>query len=117
MMILISTHCTSNRHANTILKGVLTLDKENKIEDWEPMFRQRFASSPNDISLDYMVNLTISLFRFRDLMKELPEEYRDGLAELDDDYYDLVTEASRAFYRLGYQDALQQQQNEQEGDR
>ena len=93
------------------------MDENNKIEDWELMFRQRANSSPQDVSLEYAVALTITLFKFRDLMKELPEEFRDGFAEVDDDYNDLVSEASRAFYRLGWFDALQHLQSSDKGDR
>ncbi len=91
------------------------MDENNKIADWEFMFRQRANSSPQDISLEYAVALTITLFKFRDLMKELPEEYRDGFAEVDDDYNDLVSEASKAFYRWGWFDALQHLQTANEG--
>lgn len=91
------------------------MDENNKIEDWEFMFRQRANSSPQDVSLEYAVALTITLFKFRDLMKELPEEYRDGFAEVDDDYNDLVSEASKAFYRLGWSDALQHLQSSDKG--
>lgn len=93
------------------------MDENNRIEDWEFEYRQRSASSPQNISLDYAVALTVTLFKFRDLMKELPEEYRDGFAEVDDDYNDLVNEASKAFYRLGWHDALQHQQSATEGAR
>lgn len=93
------------------------MDTEKEMEDWEFMFRQRANSSPQNISLEYAVALTITLFKFRDLMKELPEEYRDGFAEVDDDYNDLVNEASKAFYRLGWHDALQHQQHATEGAR
>lgn len=93
------------------------MDENNRIEDWEIAYRQRSASSPQNISLDYAVALTVTLFKFRDLMKELPEEYRDGFAEVDDDYNDLVNEASKAFYRLGWHDALQHQQSATEGAR
>ena len=62
------------------------MDTEQKIEDWELLFRQRVSSSPQDISLDYAVQLTIALFQFRDLMKEIEEDHRDALAELDDSY-------------------------------
>ena len=90
--------------------------EENKMmEDWEIMFRQRANSSPQDVSLEYAVALTITLFKFRDLMKELPEEYRDGFAEVDDDYNDLVSEASKAFYRWGWSDALQHLQSSDKG--
>ena len=91
------------------------MDKENKIEDWERMFKQRLASSPQDISPGYAIQMIIVLFKFKDIMKEIPEEYWDQLNELDDDWDDLLTEASRAFYRFGFMDAMQQ--NEQEGDR
>lgn len=90
--------------------------EENKMmKDWEFMFRQRANSSPQNISLEYAVALTITLFKFRDLMKELPEEYRDGFAEVDDDYNDLVSEASKAFYRWGWSDALQHLQSSDKG--
>ena len=82
------------------------MDTEQKIEDWELLFRQRVSSSPQDISLDYAVQLTIALFQFRDLMKEIEEDHRDALAELDDSYNDLLTAASKAYYRLGYLDAM-----------
>ena len=79
------------------------------------MFRQRASSSLQDVSLEYGVVPTVHLFKFRDLMKELPEEFRDGFAQVDDDYNDLVTEASKAFYKLGWHDSLQHQQNTEEG--
>lgn len=91
------------------------MDNENKIEDWEFMFRQRVSSSPQDVSVNYAVILLVVLFKFRDLVKEIPEDQREELAELDDDYNDLVAEASKEFYRMGWQDALQQQQNADEG--
>ena len=93
------------------------MDENNRIEDWELEYCQRAASSPQNISLDYAVALTVTLFKFRDLMKELPEEYRDGFAEVDDDYNDLVNVASKALYRLGWHDALQHQQSTTEGAR
>lgn len=93
------------------------MDDNIRIEDWEFAYRQRASSSPQAISLDYAVALTVTLFKFRDLMKELPEEFRDDFAEVDDDYNDLVTEASKSFYKLGWHDALKQQQVTPEGDR
>ncbi len=92
-----------------------TNQEVGRLEDWEFMFRQRVGSSPQDVSVNYAVILLVVLFKFRDLVKEIPEDQREELTELDDDYNDLVAEASKAFYRMGWRDALQQQQNTDEG--
>jgi hypothetical protein len=92
-------------------------EQNGQLEDWEFAYRQRASSSPQMVSLDYAVALTVTLFKFRDLMKELPEEFRDEFAEVDDDYNDLVNEASKSFYKLGWHDALKHQQDTPEGDR
>lgn len=84
-------------------------------EKWEELYREKLALSPPEISMDYAVQLTIVLFQFRDLMKEIEEDHRDALAELDDSYNDLLMAASKAYYRLGYLDAMNHLNNE--GDR
>ena len=90
---------------------------EMTVPEWESKFRRRLESSPQDVSLDYAVSLTITLFQFRDLVKELPEEFQGVLVQLDESYNDLVTEASKAFYRMGFVDGLSHQQSTNEGDR
>ena len=78
-------------------------------EAWEVMYRQRVSSSPQDVSVEYAASLITTLIMFRDFMKELPNEFRDWFSEIDDDYNELVAEASKAFYKLGWHDALQRQ--------
>ncbi len=82
--------------------------------EWEQLFPERLALSPPEISMDYALTLTIALFQFRDLIKEIDEEHRDAIAELDNSYNDLLEVASRDFYRLGFLDGLKYRN---EGDR
>ena len=86
------------------------MDKEGQTLNWEVecarMLRERMTLSPDQISDDYALLRMVVLIKDNDLMHSLPERAKVQLQELDADWYDLLSNAEKAFYRMGFKDAV-----------
>ncbi|MCY0887618.1 MAG: hypothetical protein OWQ59_04090 [Alicyclobacillaceae bacterium] len=76
-------------------------------EEFEMMLQKRVGLTPPKISDIYAVLRATVIVNHRDLIKVSPEGLKQRVQDLDSDWYELLSEAERAFYRLGFEDAIQ----------